>query len=293
MTGFASKTLLFTIDQETKVNMTINLKTLNSRFFEVTAKLPYSLGNLETVIIKRLKTKLHRGQVYITIHVDSSTLFKGSVKPSMPTISGYLEALDLITQKFNLSGTVTINDLINLPNIFTTEEKEIDDEKQQLLLATIDELADTVTEVRLKEGQELYKDFFQRLTILSKAIVDIETTSAQVIERKRTAIQEALAESSLEDTVLAETRKNALYLALDKMDINEEIVRFKTHLTSLKNLLDSTMIEKGKQIDFTLQECGREINTIAAKCSDAVIGSMAITIKVELEKMREQTQNII
>jgi len=88
-------------------------------------------------------------------------------------------------------------------------------------------------------------------------------------------------------------RKNALFALLDKMDIHEEIVRFKSHLKSLHHQLDSAEIEKGKRLDFTLQELGREINTIAAKCSDATIGALAINVKVELEKAREQTQNIV
>ena len=102
-----------------------------------------------------------------------------------------------------------------------------------------------------------------------------------------------VAELSGTEDAHAELQRRAVYTALDKMDINEEIVRFKTHLKSLRSTLASDAAEKGKRIDFTLQELGREINTIAAKCSDASISTRAINIKVDLEKAREQAQNIV
>ena len=106
-------------------------------------------------------------------------------------------------------------------------------------------------------------------------------------------INEALAELENDTSKFAEMQKNALYAILDKIDVHEEIVRFKNHLKTLLASLESSDIEKGKRIDFILQELSREINTITAKCSDATISSHAINIKVELEKAREQTQNIV
>jgi uncharacterized protein (TIGR00255 family) len=128
---------------------------------------------------------------------------------------------------------------------------------------------------------------------MDAAITAIEQASLLLAEEQKTKINEAIKTLEVDESQLAETRKNALYTILDKMDINEEIVRFKSHLASLKQQLAAQTPEKGKRLDFTLQELGREINTIAAKCSDARIGSQAINVKVEIEKVREQVQNLV
>jgi uncharacterized protein (TIGR00255 family) len=111
--------------------------------------------------------------------------------------------------------------------------------------------------------------------------------------QQKQKVTDALLEFEKDPSSLAEMQKNALYVVLDKIDVHEEIVRFKNHIQTLQNSLISKDIEKGKRIDFILQELSREINTITAKCSDGTISSHAINIKVELEKAREQTQNVV
>ena len=154
-------------------------------------------------------------------------------------------------------------------------------------------LVDNVIAVQAKEGAVLKDDLQQRIAIMTDEIKKIESASQETIEAQKKKIHDTVAELEDDESRFAEIKKSALYAILDKIDLHEEIVRFKSHLASLKSQLDSDTTEKGKRLDFTLQELGREINTIAAKCSDAAVGAMAINVKVELEKAREQTQNIL
>jgi TIGR00255 family protein len=290
MTGFAAKTLVIFPETDNPVNISLSLKALNSRFFETTCKLPYALNNFETDFIKLFKTKLVRGHIYFTIHASSQHLLSCTVKPNLDIIKGYLAAVEQIKKEAQLQGNLALDKLLELPNVFNVEEKDIDAKSRMLLYDTVEQLIEEVIEARKKEGVSLKKDLEQRITIIQHEIDSIEHAYNTLMEQQKALVSEEL-ETLHED--VAEPRRQVLYSMLDKIDIHEEIVRFKSHLANFSTQLVSTTIEKGKKIDFTLQELAREINTIAAKCSDSTISGLAINIKVELEKAREQVQNIV
>ena len=225
--------------------------------------------------------------------MNNQNLFKGSVEPSLKIIDGYIKAINQVKEKFSLKGELSVEDLLLLPNIFSIEEKEMDEATKKLIFATIEGLMQELIHGQEKEGLTLKIDIEQRLSIMEKEMAAIEIASAHLIENQKEKISATLQAVETDENKLADIQKNAAYLLLDKMDIHEEIVRFKSHLKNLAAQLQSAEIEKGKRLDFTLQELGREINTIAAKCSDATISSHAINVKVELEKAREQVQNIV
>ncbi len=293
MTGFSSQSLTLTMDENTKVNLIINIKSLNSRYFETTCKLPYALSNTETEIIKVLKKKLIRGHIYLSIYLGAQELLKGSVEPSIITIKGYLKAVDEIKKKFAIDGSLSLDTLIQMPNVFLMEEKEIDSAIAEKILQAINNCIEALIKTKHEEGIALKKDLALRISNMEREILIIAAAAEKLVEEQKTKVNEALKEIECDESKLAEIRKNALYAILDKIDINEEIVRFKSHLRSISAQLESSDVEKGKRLDFTLQEMGREINTVAAKCSDSTISTHAINIKVELEKAREQTQNIV
>lgn len=292
MTGFAAKTLTIA-STDVKTNISISLKSLNSRFFESTCKLHHQLNSLEVDLTKLLKDRLHRGHVYLTMYVSNHDLFKGSVEPSLHTIDGYMKAIATIKEKYPLQGALDLGDLLMLPHVFTMEEKSVDDSLKKLLITTTSDLINEVIHAQEQEGIALQTDLAKRIAIMQQELMTIEQASALLIGIQKDKIAKNLQEVSLNESTLVDIQKHAAYALLDKMDINEEIVRFKSHLKNLTTTLASADIEKGKRLDFTLQEMAREINTIAAKCSDATISGLAINIKVELEKAREQTQNIV
>jgi uncharacterized protein (TIGR00255 family) len=293
MTGFATKQYSLAIDAQTNVNITISIKTLNSRFFETTFKLPPAFSVLETDLIQVCKAKLLRGHCFFTMSVNPSNAFKTEVEPALPAVQSYVRALEKIKASTGVQGSVTISDLVQLPNIFTIEEKGIDQKTRDQIMSFVQELLSTLAGTRTKEGQSITKDVTNRIHELSRAIDAIAQRSARVMEEQKARVAQELNQLKNLAGDSVEAHKQVLYHELTKMDVNEEIVRFKNHLVSVQSILASSDSEKGKRIDFTTQELVREINTVASKNSDSTIGGLVITCKVELEKIREQAQNIV
>jgi len=293
MTGFATKTISITKGKDQKATITISLKALNSRYFETNIKLPQPLSHLETDLIKLFKKSLYRGSIFLTVWLDNPAIFKGSIEPAMETVKNYMKAINRIKKEFSFENAPSLDLITRLPNVFTIEEQALDKQSSQVILKTAHELIETVIKEREKEGKQLQKDLDRRFAIMEKEIADIDVRYQEHMEEQKKKLSELLQELSADESEQAEVRKSTLYTLLDKIDIHEEIVRFKSHLENIALMLDTPQVEKGKRIDFTLQELAREINTITAKCSDAQISKRAINVKVEIEKAREQTQNIV
>jgi uncharacterized protein (TIGR00255 family) len=291
MTGFAAKKTTLTINN-TRVHVTISLKSVNARFFECICKFPYALHHLETDFIKILKHELIRGHLLMSINVSDQGALKGTINASIPIAQSYVEVAKQIQDITHIEGKLTISDIITLPHIFSIEEQLLDDNVKEELTQLVKETIKALIIEEEKEGAMLLQDIKHRISLVTKHIAEIEKLHESFMAQRKNDILKEIQSYTSEDTLI-ETRKAALYYMLDKIDIHEEIVRFKSHLKNMQDLLSSSTVEIGKRLDFTLQELGREINTIAAKCSDAAMGSQAIDIKVELEKAREQVQNII
>jgi len=300
MTGFASKTLALTNTTGEKTNISISLKTLNYRFFETTFKLPYLLSSLETKLIKICKEKLIRGHVYLTVHLSNPNLFRSGVQPALTIIQGYVDAINEIRERQSIIEAISLDHILQLPNVFVVEESDLDQEIEQSILTTIDELIQAVITARKMEGESLSYDLFARMDAMAEEINAIEIAYTALISAHKEEINRVAQEiaarppaAPVDENSQTANRQEGLYALLNKMDIHEEIIRFKSHVSDMREQLVSPIPEKGKRLDFTLQELGREINTIAAKCSDATISKRAINAKVEIEKAREQVQNIV
>jgi uncharacterized protein (TIGR00255 family) len=293
MTGFATKTFTLSPTPQKKSNVSMSLKTLNSRFFEATCKLPQALLHLETALISLLKQKLHRGHIYLVVYLNNQDIFQGNIEPAYNTINAYIHALNNIKKEHQIQAPVTLETIIRLPNIFSIEEQTIDEASKSAFFTAMQELIDQLIEARAKEGIELEKDFKNRITVIQQEINYIEQQTPLVADQCKKKVERAVQEAGVDAALLADAHKNVLYTLLEKLDIHEEITRFKSHLINLIDHLQSADIEKGKRLDFILQELIRETNTINAKCSDSIISNHAITMKVEIEKMREQIQNIV
>jgi len=302
MTGFSSKTLALPAAEQPGVSgekpliqITMTLKTLNSRFFEANCKLPYALTGLETELLKIFKAELIRGNIFFTMHMANPYALTSCIEPARATITGYVSSVKQIQEQFKIPGEFTLSSLLLLPHVFENQEQIINEELEGQLLNEAKKLVDQLNLVRTREGENLKQDLLARIEIIKTNFSDLEPRAEIVMEQKKAQLFQnlhtLLANQKQEMT---EQAQNAfLYNQLDRIDIHEEIVRFKTHLESLLVVINSPEREKGKKLDFTLQELFREINTVSSKAADAAISSFGINIKVELEKMREQTQNIV
>lgn len=293
MTGYASTTLTLELSPEHRVQLDLSLKALNSRFFEVTCKLPTSFNALETEFIRQLKPILIRGNVILIIGLSDVNAFKIVIEPSWSTLNGYMEALTAIKKTYKIEQEITISDVIRLPNIFNAQESKLTPAIKNILITAVQKLAETAMQERATEGNKLLIDIKQRIELMQRALIQIVPLFEKDLDRRKQEIAKQLQTSAESAENQAELQRSILFVALDKMDIHEEITRFQAHLDQLNKILDAQGLEKGKQLDFTLQELGREINTMLAKTTNPTISSYALTMKVEIEKARELAQNIV
>ncbi|MBM3893292.1 DUF1732 domain-containing protein [Candidatus Dependentiae bacterium] len=307
MTGYCSKNQKISFPHAGDVHLTIELKTLNGRFFEVVNKLPSCLSHLEIVSNALLQEKLIRGRVYLNIRFVGGAGKLAQISPSWPIIEQYVQAANAIQAQYKLPGELNITEIMRMPEVFESIESPLTPDDEQVLLAALHEVLAAVVKTRHEEGIRLEKDFTAIFTRCADKLAHIKTAFAQEVANAKEKIREFVATQAAAGETTSSSEANTpqqnnytphnqvdeMQIALRKMDIHEEIIRFASHIESVKPLLDKAALEKGKRLDFILQELLRETNTMMAKCPSYDISSACIDIKVELEKAREQVQNIL
>jgi len=304
MTGFGSKTVSLPVKKGAEhqlgaerrrgeeMSLVVEIKSLNSRFFESVCKMPSSLGFLEIPIVNLIKEKLIRGRVFIFVKMSGNGGYFERVVPVTKIIKDYFDAVKKVKKDFSIKGDLQISDIVTLPNAFSFDQEEVGKSVEQAILKVVGQVVEQVIKTRAAEGDRLQKDLEKRFVMCKTFIDKIKKLFDEFMKEKKAEAEELLVKSKSGDQE-AEKQLTECYELLNKIDVHEEIVRFNSHLNSVEKLLQSKESEKGKRFDFTLQELGREINTIAAKCSNFGISSVAVDVKVELEKVREQVQNIV
>lgn len=299
MTGFAAAIVEIPVSKTEKLSLSLHLKALNSRYFETTCKLPYLLNHAEVSIHRILKKSLERGHIYLTIKVQHDAS-RHVVIPSETTIQEYLQAINKIQKICKIKEPISLSTLLQLPNIFQIEEESLHGSTEEKVLKAVQDLANELIATRQSEGKVLSQDITLHIKEIAKKLQIVKKNSLQICKNKKEALDVLIAK--LQDTptetvsvekCMLDSQKSILLSELEKVDINEEIVRATSHTKNILDLLKDKCLSKGKKLDFTLQELNREINTIASKCSDSTISSLTIDMKTDVEKAREQAQNIL
>lgn len=293
MTGYVTKSVDFSVDSKKSISLDFTLKSLNSKFFENNIKLPHIFYSLENEIIKILKKELKRGTVYLYVGMENPDAFKTNIEISMESLDGYIKAINRAKDSYKIEDNIKISDIIRLPNIFTVHEATLTSEQRSAFLAIISDLAKELVQERNREGAELLKDIKLRISRLKNEIEEISKAFEIYFDAKKANISQKIEGGLVNDSDFAENQRKILYSVLDRNDIHEEIVRFRSHVGKLEDIINLPEIEKGKSLDFTLQELAREINTILSKTTSANISHIGLNIKVEIEKTREQAQNLV
>jgi uncharacterized protein (TIGR00255 family) len=293
MTGFSS--LMAPLPHEDEfLNVSITIKSLNARFFEGSCRLPHLFAQWELPCNKLLKEKLIRGSVYCTINVSNAQGVIITITPATRLVEGYVKALRDMQKELDLGGTLEIRDILTMPDIFERTEKALDPATGKGLLTLVERAIELLIQTRTKEGQALEADVRGRLVALKELLTTIEPRAQKVVEERKAKILATLKTFTGEMAhEQAEQPLSFVFSQIEKLDIHEEIVRLKAHIASFEQCLASPDVEKGKKLDFTTQELLREISTLTAKASDAQLSNLGIAFKVELEKIREQVQNIV
>ncbi len=287
MTGFGRGT----VDREGRL-MLLELKGVNHRFLDISMRLPKSLGALEEPLKRRLQEKLARGHVDVYLKYQNEAEGSRAVNVDEPLLAAYLSALRHVHQETGLRDDLTLSSVLRLPDVVTAEGAEEDEE---LLLAILLEAADQALEgmcrMRRAEGERLREDLMAKLDGMLGEMKVIEERSPLVVgeyrEKLRARIAELMENAQPDEGRLA---TEVAYMA-DRASIDEEIVRFKSHVRHFRDTMKGGGAI-GRKLDFIVQEMNREINTICSKAADMTVINAAIALKGEIEKIREQVQNI-
>ena len=287
MTGFGRCEVL-----KDSRKFTVELKSVNHRYLDVNIRMPKKLNFFETSIRTLLKSYADRGKVDIFITYEDLSQSQVSVKYNAALAAEYLKYLNQMAEEFSLDNDVRVSTLSRYPEVFTMEEcSEDEDELWNGLKEALEGAFSQFVEMRTKEGERLKEDILLKLDLLSEQIRFIEERSPQITAEYRTKLEEKMREL-LEDTQIDDNRIAAeVILFADKICTDEEVVRLKSHIQHMKETLEESN-GIGRKLDFIAQEMNREANTILSKANDLDISNRAISLKTEIEKIREQIQNI-
>ncbi len=287
MTGFGRCEV-----QEAERKITVEMKSVNHRYLDVNIKMPKKLYFFEAAIRSELKNYIQRGKVDLFITYEDFTETNVCVKYNKELAAEYMTYLNQMAEDFSLDNDVRVSTLSRYPEILTMEEQTIDEEKLwQLLDKAIKGASEGFVETRIKEGEHLRDDLLLKLDGMLVHVDFITERSPQIIAEYKQKLEDKVKEL-LEDTKVDENRLlMEVTIFADRVCVDEELVRLRSHIeTTRETLLQGGSI--GRKLDFIAQEMNREANTILSKSNDLEISNRAIELKTEIEKVREQIQNI-
>lgn len=272
--------------------VTVELRTINHKFFELSAKLPNGLAQFEDKLKSAIQRMVKRGKVYLSVDINSQKNGISGVTINKNTALRYKKELERLQRALNLSGNVELDQILALPGVVTAETAKADSRKDFPFVkkALSKALGDLLSD-REKEGAALFKDLNKRAVNITTAIKHVEERATISIIKYKDHLTKRIKELAGTKNVDKGRLEQEVALFAKNSDISEELVRLKSHLASFSETLVSRA-ESGKKLDFIAQELHREVNTIASKSSDFKISRYAIHIKSDIEKIREQVKNI-
>lgn len=287
MTGYGRAVGVFADKQ-----ITVELRSVNNRYLDCTVKLPRLYSFCEDVVKQAVKKSVTRGKVdvFVTVNLTQSTDVR--IALNRPVLEGYLEAMRSIAESYSVQNDISVSAVSRLPDVFTVEKAEQDeDELKAQLLEVVAEALQHFDAMRQTEGEALARDLAAKADAILEKISFVEECSprsvAEYREKLFAKMQEVLTSATIDEArILTEAA-----IFADKVAIDEETVRLRSHLAQLRTMLNSSE-PIGRKLDFLMQEINRETNTIGSKCCDIEIARTVVDVKAELEKIREQVQNI-
>ncbi|MGN0573012.1 MAG: YicC/YloC family endoribonuclease [Acutalibacteraceae bacterium] len=274
------------------MNITVELKSVNHRYFEFTSKLPRNYGFLDEKLKSFFSTKLTRGKTECYVQIEAVDEPDTVISLNHSLVKGYLEAYKELSEAYGIENDIKVSNLARVSDIFTVRKKEADEDKIWAAVESVAAAAlDGFIAMREREGEKLKADVLSRLDTIIENVEFIEERSPQTVaeynEKLVARMKELLGEAHIdEQRILTEAA-----IFADKIAVAEETVRLRSHISQLRSFLELNEAV-GKKMDFLVQELNREANTIGSKAQDVEIARRVVAIKAEIEKIREQIQNI-
>lgn len=290
MTGFGRCLL-----ENEKHRILVELKAVNHRYCEISIKMPKKLGFFEPNIRNLLKTYVERGKIDVFIVYEDFTKKNECVKYNSGIAKEYMSCIERMAEEFGIANDMTASMLSKMPDVLTLEEQETDEDEiwselEPVLKSAFAQLVKT----REAEGQHLRNDILGKLESMRQAVDAIEVRSPQIISEYRAKLREKVDEllgdsGKVDEAALA----TEIVIFADKICVDEETVRLKSHITAMQDAMNNDASSGvGRRLDFVAQEMNREANTILSKANDMTVSDYAIQLKTDIEKIREQIQNI-
>ena len=271
---------------------TVELRSVNNRYLDCTVKLPRSLSFAEDAVKQAVKASVSRGKVDVFISLKSESADDTTITLNKAVLDGYLAAMRQMVDEFQVRDDISVSTVSRLPEVFSVEKPQVDEEQLlKDLLSVVDQALAGYDAMRCTEGQALDADLRSRGNTILELVSQVEQGNAQTVidyrARLEAKLKEVLASTNIDESrILTEAA-----IFADKVAVDEETVRLRSHLAQMNEML-TTGGAVGRKLDFLLQEMNREANTIGSKCTDVRLARVVVDIKAELEKIREQTQNI-
>ncbi len=273
--------------------VSVDLKTVNNRFLDIHLRLSGELSSLEPVIKRQISSRLSRGRVDVTVNFEKTA--QTAYELNRPLIAGYVNALREMQKEFSIGGDLDINVLARLPGALQPAREGLGDDAVAGIENALSEALAELERMRAQEGEALRQEMAERIDKIDALVPTIENAAAGLVDAYRARLQKRIGEllsrnGQLVEIDPARLAQEVAYLS-DRSDVSEEMVRLRSHLTQFREALNSSG-ETGKMLDFLLQELNREANTTLSKSTDLSIKEAALGIKAEVEKLREQVQNV-
>lgn len=287
MTGFGRCEIT-----ENNRKFTVEMKSVNHRYLDINIKMPKKLNFFESSIRTELKNYISRGKVDLFIAYEDYTENNASIRYNRELAAEYMKYLRQMQEDFGLEDDIRVSTLSRYPDVFTMEEQNVDEEKLwKELQKAIRGAAEGFVQTRIVEGEHLRDDLIEKLDGMLKLVDFIAERSPQIVQEYRQKLEDKV-KDLLGDAQVDENRLlTEVMIFADKVCVDEELVRLRSHITTTKaTLLEGGSI--GRKLDFIAQEMNREANTTLSKSNDLEISNCAIELKTEIEKVREQIQNI-
>ena len=275
-----------------KYHFTVEIKSVNHRYLDMNIRFPKKLGLFENAVRTLLKEYLERGKVDVFITYEDLTEGSSSLRCNENVAAQYLSYLRGMAEKFQIENDVTVSKLARFPDVFVMEEEPLDEEELWSgLEQAVRNAAERFAESRAREGEHLKQDLLEKLAVMDSYVDVIEARSPVLLEEYRQRLSAKLQEV-LKDTTLDESRIAAeVVIYADRICVDEETVRLRSHIKGTKDALNAGG-SIGRKLDFIAQEMNREANTILSKTTDLELSNIGISLKTDIEKVREQIQNI-
>lgn len=287
MTGYGSAK-----GQTGGLEITVELKSVNNRYLDTSVRLPRSFLFAEDAVKSAVHAHISRGKVDVFVSIDTSLADDMTVKVNEPLLKGYIEAIRHISEEYSLANDLTALSVSRFPDVLSVEKKDLDAEAISAALCEVTERAlCDFDAMRLREGEKLRDDVLSRLETIDALVSTVERESPKTVAEYRSRLEQKMAEvlgtaGIDESRILAEAALFADHIAVD-----EETVRLRSHMAQLRTMINGNS-PTGRKIDFLIQEFNREANTIGSKCQNSDIAHVVVDLKSEIEKIREQIQNI-